>query len=658
MAFEASVHAKAIELVRLAVEMTTEAGSGHPSSAASLAHLVTVLLYNHMRYLPSVPHNGASDRLVLSEGHACPIVYAAGADLGIAIGENPEHLRPMTKKDAMRLREIDSPLDGHPNPAEGFPFFPAPTGSLGQGLSIAAGLALAARLDRIPKRIFCIIGDGESREGQVWEALDFLHDEGLSAVCPIFNSNFYGQSDKVSEQQSAEVNAAKLRAARFEVQVIDGHDPDQIRGALEEHARLSQGPDSRPFAIVARTVKGWGIPLMQGKGWHGKPVAREELKKALADLEETAARVGAKWTEGDLAIPPITAKVPLGSRAPGEVPSFRAALKKFGKEDLLAKGKLAPRRAYGIALRALGHADPRVVALDGDVSNSTFSQEFRDDPELTERFFECRIAEQNMCSAAAGLAAGGKLPFASTFGKFLLRAADQAEMAMIGRFNLKLVGSHVGVSPASDGPSQMGLADVAFFHAFSGILRDDGRPFFHILQPADAHAAYALTVAMASHDGPCYLRTIRPDVAFIYGEGTTFSIGGHHVLAEGRDLLIASAGLMLHESLAALEKLRPAGIEATLVDLYSLPIQEEALVRLAGENGGRVLSVEDNYCAGLGSALAGALAAAGGNHVLRQLYVRKFPKSGRSHDDVLRHVGLSADDIVKTAQEMLAGVTR
>src|SRR5919204_4808826 len=251
MALVASVHAKAIALIKLAIDMTTAAGSGHPTSAASLAHLVTLLMYNHMRYDPAYPNHPAADRLVLSEGHACPIVYAAAADLGIAIGKDPEHRRPMTRDDALRLRAIDSEIDGHPNPAEGFPFFPAATGSLGQGLSIANGLALAARLDGLDKRIFCLIGHGESREGQIWEALDFIADYRLTVVCPIFNCNGYGQSDHVSPQQSPEVTAAKLRGAGFDVQIIDGHSPTEIQQALEEHTAHSQNPAARPFAIVA-----------------------------------------------------------------------------------------------------------------------------------------------------------------------------------------------------------------------------------------------------------------------------------------------------------------------------------------------------------------------------------------------------------------------
>src|SRR5919202_2164316 len=271
MAFVASVHAKAIDLIKLSLDMTTAAGSGHPTSAASLAHLVTVLLYHHMRHDPADPSHPAADRLILSEGHACPIIYAAAADLGVAIGRDRAAWRPMTWQDALRLRDIGSEIDGHSNPAEGFPFFPAATGSLGQGLSIANGLALAARLDGLDKLIFCLIGDGESREGQIWEAVDFLMDHYLTAVCPIFNCNGYGQSGKVSAQQAPEVTAAKLRAAGLDVHVIDGHDPAAIQQALQAHATAAT-----PCAIVARTVKGWGFTSVLGSSVHGRAATEEE----------------------------------------------------------------------------------------------------------------------------------------------------------------------------------------------------------------------------------------------------------------------------------------------------------------------------------------------------------------------------------------------
>ena len=653
MALVASVHAKAIALIKLSLEMTTAAGSGHPTSAASLAHLVTLLMYHHMRYDPAYPNHPAADRLVLSEGHACPIVYAAAADLGLAIGQDPQHWRPMTRDEALRLRAIDSEIDGHPNPAAGFPFFPAATGSLGQGLSIANGLALAARLDGLDKRIFCLIGDGESREGQIWEAVDFLVDYHLTAVCPIFNCNGYGQSGRVSPQQAPEVTAARLRAAGVDVQVIDGHNPTAIQQALEVHAAHAQAAAATPCAIVARTIKGWGFTSVLGSNVHGRAATEEEKTQALAALDTTAQRLGASWSKGDLRIPPLPTTPAPGLQPVQPIPRFREALQRYGQEDMLATGKMAPRRAYGMALQALGHANPRVVALDADVRNSTYSENFLHDAALQERFFECRIAEQNMLSCAGGLAAGGKLPFVSTFGKFLERGYDQIEMGLMSGFPLKLVGSHVGVSLAADGPSQMALPDVAFFRAWTTLRSHAGKPLLYLLQPADAYAAYALTVAMAAHEGPCYLRTLRPDVPFLYNDTTAFALGGHHVLAEGHDLCIVAAGYMVHEAHKALPLLKEQGIEATLVDLYSLPFDDVAILQLVQENQGQVLTVEDNYGAGLGSAVADALAAHGGAYTLMQMYVRQIPKSGRTPDDVLRSLHLSAPDIVQTAVRML-----
>ncbi|HXH12957.1 MAG TPA: transketolase [Alphaproteobacteria bacterium] len=658
MAFEASVHAKAIELTKASIEMTTAAGSGHPTSAASLAHLVTILMYHHMRYDPADPCHPAADRLVLSEGHACPIIYAAAADLGIAIGRDHLARRPMTWQDALQLRDIDSEIDGHPNPAEGFPFFPAATGSLGQGLSIAAGLALAARLNGLDKRIFCLIGDGESREGQIWEALDFIIDYRLTAVCPIFNANAYGQSDAVSPQQSPTVTAAKLRAIGFDVQVIDGHNPSDIRQALTTHTVHCQTPYATPFAIVAQTVKGWGFASVMGSEVHGQAVPGGKKEAALAALDVVAQRVGAAWTAGDLQIAPMAMPAPPPLGPLRSALSFREALQQFGQEQVITQGKLATRKAYGLALRALGHARPDVVALDGDVRNSTYAEYFYEDPALRERFFECKIAEQHMISCAGGLAAGGQLPFVSTFGKFVMRGYDQAEIAFISRFPLKIVASHAGVSLAADGPSQMALPDVAFFRAWTTVRNRAGRPLLYLLQPADAYAAYALTLAMAEYDGPCYMRTLRPDVPFLYDDTARFHLGGHHVLAEGHDLLIVASGYMVHEARKALPTLRQQGIAASLVDLYSLPFDDDAIATLAQDHQGRVLTLEDNYGGGFGSAVADALSARANTVILHQMYVRQIPKSGRTPDDVLRYLGLSTDDIVKAAAELLATAAR
>src|SRR5688572_18044333 len=293
MSFEAAVHRKAIEIGKLSVVMTTAAGSGHPSTALSLAHLVTVLMYKQMRWDPKDPWNPTSDRLVLSEGHAVPIIYAALADLGAMIhdvGKGRESARPMTREDALALREINSPIDGHPHPQVGVPFFDAATGSLGQGLSVAAGLGAAAKMDNSPRDVYCLIGDGESREGNIWEAMDFIADHALINVIPIFNCNELAQSDYVSPQQSAETLAKKCEAFGFIARIIDGHDPEQIAKAFNELHVIKNG--SRPFAILARTVKGWGAAAEQGMGKHGTPVKKDKLAGVFSELDKTAKELG------------------------------------------------------------------------------------------------------------------------------------------------------------------------------------------------------------------------------------------------------------------------------------------------------------------------------------------------------------------------------
>ena len=653
MSFEAAVHAQAIELDKMSLEMTAAAGAGHPSTAMSLGHIVTVLMFHTMRWSPDYPSYPTSDRLVLSEGHAVPIIYAAACKLGVVVGKDPDKRRKLQPTDAKKLREWHSELDGHPNPMEGFPFFDAATGSLGQGLSVAAGLGEAARLDGLDKKIYCIIGDGESREGQITEALDYIMDHNLTNVLPIFNCNEYGQADRVSQQQSADRQTARLTAMGYNVKVVDGHAPTQVKAAFDAFIENAGSQNGKPMAVIAKTVKGWGSAVLQGGGWHGKPATGDALKKALAELDEKRVQLTTSLVSSDafeIQPPPQAApKEP----SQGEIPGFAEAMKKFDMESVLHTGKLATRRAYGVALRALGQVNDRVVVLDADVSNSTFADMFAKDNDLKDRFFECKIAEQNMFSVGAGLSAAGKIPFCSTFAKFVTRAYDQIEMAMNSGANLKIIGSHAGISLASDGPSQMSLPDVAWFHSLSTVKDHRGNPGCYVLQPADAYAAYALTGVMAEYEGMCYMRTLRPDTEFIYNEDVVFNLGGFEVLQEGRDVVLCAAGYMVHEANKALEILDKAGVSATLVDLYSLPFDNEKLMDLIGANNGYVLTLEDNYGGGIGSAVADALTESGDPFTLQQMHVRRIPKSAKTPEEMLQMCGLTAQDISKTVMKML-----
>lgn len=653
MSYEAAVHAQAIELDKMCLEMTAAAGAGHPSTCMSLGHIVTVLMFSAMRYSPEYPDYPTSDRLVLSEGHAVPIVYAAACKLGIKVGKDPENMRALKPEDAKTLREWKSELDGHPNPMEGFPFFDAATGSLGQGLSVAAGLGEAARLDDLDRRIYCIIGDGESREGQISEALDFVMDRKLTNVLPIFNANEFGQADRVSAQQGADRLKAKLEAYGYDVKMIDGHAPKQIKDVMDEFAKRSTDKGGKPMAVVARTVKGWGCPSMHGGGWHGKPAEGEALKRALAELDERRVELTSSLVSSDSFMIQPPAEMPERETKNGEMPSFSMMLRKLDMENVLHSGKMATRRAYGIALRALGQVNDRVVVLDADVSNSTFADIFRKEASLAPRFVECKIAEQNMFSVGAGLSAAGKIPFCSTFAKFVTRAYDQIEMAINSGANLKIIGSHAGISLASDGPSQMSLPDVAWFRSFSTMRDHRGNPGCYILQPSDAYAAYGLTAVMAEYEGCCYMRTLRPDTEFLYNDETVFNLGGFEVLNEGRDVLLVATGYMVHEANKALDLLDKAGIAATLVDAYSIPFDSEKMLDLANANGGYVITIEDNYGGGLGSAMADALTESGDAFTLEQMFVKRIPKSAKTPAEMLKMCNITAQDIVNTTMKIL-----
>jgi transketolase len=640
------LHAKAIDLGRLAIRATTAAGSGHPTTALSLSHLVAVLMYRVMRWTPADPGNRASDRLVLSEGHAVPILYAACADLGVVFGPDGER-RAMTERDLMTLREIGSSIDGHPNPVLGFPLFDAATGSLGQGLSVAAGLACAARVDGVTKRIFCLIGDGESREGQVWEALDFCADQRLGGVVAIFNCNTLGQSDYVSRAQDWEHLAAKAAAFGARVEIIDGHDPAAIERAL----RITE--DARPLVVIARTVKGWGVPSIGGPGHHGTPVKPEALAAVLAELDATARKLGVSdvGAQDFAALEIVPPAVAPAARAATHVPmSFGAALAKV--PALASAKKLSPRRAYGMALAALGDANEAVVALDADVKNSTYAETFA--KAHPDRYFEARIAEQNMVSVAAGLSAAGKIAFVSTFGRFLERAFDQIEMAIIGGARIKLVGTHVGVTLAADGPSQMALADVAFARALAHAVDAKGRSLA-VLTPSDAVSTYKLVLAMADYDGPAWLRAVRGDLPILYGEDESFPLRGSKVVrrpAEPPAVVLAASGYLVHSCLEAAAALERRGIATAVIDAYALPLDAAPILDMARNARAAILTVEDNYVGGLGSELAEASAALAAPITVESLGVRRIPKSGRTAADVLDYVGLSVPEIAAAAERL------
>ena len=598
------------------VRATSEAGSGHPSSCCSAADIVAALFFGEMRFDPADPQHDDNDRFVLSKGHAAPLLYAAWAEAGF-----------VDRADVLRLRELDCDLEGHPTPR--LPFVDVATGSLGQGICAAIGIALNARRLGSDYRTYVLVGDGESAEGSVWEAAAAGEHFALDSLCGITDVNALGQSRPTQWGHDMEAYAARWGAFGWHPIVVDGHDLGALLDAFSE-ARSTKG---RPTMILARTLKGKGIPQMEGKnGWHGKAI------KKGPDLDATLAALSEQVDPGVPApsIPPPPTRPPAETTPPGELPAPAYQL----------GDKVATREAYGTALAALGALDHRVVALDADVGNSTFSETF--EKAHGDRFYETYIAEQVMVGAAMGLASRGAIPFPSTFACFLTRASDFVRMAGIGGANIKFAGSHAGVSIGEDGPSQMALEDLAMMRGVPGCA---------VLYPCDGMSAERLVAVAAAYDGMAYIRTSRPKTEVIYSPSDEFTVGGSHVLRESPDdvATVVTAGVTIFEALAAYDRLRREGVAIRVIDVYSVqPIDADTLIRCGLQTGHRLISVEDHYVAGgLGDAVSEAVADQG--ITVSRLAVREVPRSGKSAE-LLDRYGISAGHIV-TAVKRQVGAT-
>jgi len=594
------------KLRRHSLESTAHAGSGHPTTCMSCAEILSVLYFDEMRFDPADPSGRRADVFVLSKGHAAPILWAVLKEAGCI-----DH-------DLLTLREYNSPLEGHPTPT--VPWVRVATGSLGQGLTAAAGMAWARKVDGEPGRIYCLLGDGEAAEGSVWEAASFASFYGLDNVCAILDVNRLGQSGPTMYQHHLEVYEARLKAFGWETAVVDGHDVEALRGVFRR-GRETRG---KPFAVVARTIKGKGVSFLEDKeGWHGKPVKKgEELERALKELGDTSVtlRVEPRRYEGP---------APRPSPPPSLTPEYA-----LGQE-------VATREAYGTALAKLGRSSPQVVAIDGDTKNSTFSERFK--AVAPERFAEGYIAEQNMVGAALGMSTEGKIPFVSTFACFMSRAYDFIRMAGYSRPpHLVLCGSHAGVSIGEDGPSQMALEDLAMMRAITAST---------VLYPSEAVSAERLVETAARTPGIVYIRTTRPKTKVLYGNEEPFPVGGSKTLRTGKDdaVTLVAAGITVPEALQAHEVLAREGLAARIIDLYSVkPLDEETLRRAARETRGIVTVEDHSVCGGIGEAVAGVVAGAVPVEILG---VRTVPRSGKP-DELMKAHGISADAIVAAVRRL------
>ena len=589
-----------------AVRASAKAASGHPTSSMSAADLAAVLLAEHFRYDFDDPKNPANDRLVFSKGHASPLVYglfrAAGA---------------IDEEEFMTYRQYGSRLEGHPTPV--LPWVDVATGSLGQGLPIGVGMALAGkRLDQVPMRTWVICGDSEMAEGSMWEAAEHAAFYELDNLCAIVDVNRLGQRGETMHGWDLSSYSSRFQAFGWHTIEIDGHDVEQIDAAYREAAATT----GKPTAVVAKTLKGKGYSKVEDQeGWHGKAVAEEAVEE-LGGIRN------------------ITVDV----RKPdaGQPRRFEVSGGDSPRYDV--GSKVATRKAYGEALAWVGAERGDVVGLDGEVSNSTFAEIFRD--AHPERYFEMYIAEQQMVAAAVGMQVLGWKPFASTFAAFLSRAYDFVRMAAISRANIALCGSHAGVSIGEDGPSQMALEDIAALRAVGGST---------VLYPCDGNQTVKLVRAMADVDGISFLRTSRPDLPVIYDADEGFPVGGSKVVrsTENDDVTIVGAGVTLHEALKAAELLDADGIEARVIDLYSVkPVDSETL-RAAAEETRGIVTVEDHWAeGGLGDAVLDALSDTDSRPPVVKLAVREMPRSGKPAE-LLAAAGIDAEHIADAARQLV-----
>lgn len=605
----------AADLAIDSIRSTTEAGSGHPTSAMSSAHLISVLFSSHLRYDFDNPKSPSNDRLVVSKGHAAPVLYAAYKAAGV-----------ISDDDLMSLRKHGSLLEGHPVPR--LPWVDTATGSLGQGLPIGVGMALTGKREELGFTVWVLLGDSEMAEGSVWEAMGTASHYGLSNLIGIMDMNRLGQRGATQLEWNSPAYASRAQAFGWHAIEIDGHDVEAINRAYDEAAAISD----RPVLIIARTVKGHGVSeIADRNGWHGKPLPADLSERAIEELG------GYRGVKISVAKPDTVAPVPT---APTAVPKLVEYVRPTYEEDV------ATRQAYGDTLQALGAVRPDIYVLDGEVGNSTFANIF--ESAFPDRFFEMFIAEQLMIGAAVGMAALGKTTFSSSFAAFLTRAYDFIRMASVSGVSIRICGSHAGISIGQDGPSQMGVEDIAMMRAVYGST---------VLCPSDGPSTVRLVEQMADLEGISYLRTMRGATPILYSTDEEFPIGGSKVLAgyegDGARVTVVGSGIGVIEALAAAKSLTADGIKVRVIDAYSIkPIDAMGISRAAAETGA-VITVEDHHPeGGLAEAVLAGLATEGVSARFRSLAVRNMPGSA-SPEELRDDAGISAGAIVAAVRDLV-----
>ncbi|HSK92842.1 MAG TPA: transketolase [Candidatus Angelobacter sp.] len=591
------------------IRSSSAAGSGHPTSSMSAADLMSVLLSKYLRYDFGTPDDPRNDHLIFSKGHASPLLYAMYKAAGA-----------ITDEEMLTFRDFGSRIEGHPTPV--LPWVDVATGSLGQGLPISVGVALAGkRMDRLPFRVWCLCGDSEMAEGSMWEAFESAGFNQLDNLIAIIDVNRLGQTGPTMHGWDLDAYQRRAEAFGWHAIQVDGHDVAAIDEAMAKAVETT----GRPTVIIAKTEKGHGVEAVSDQpGKHGKPLDEEA-----AAIEQLG---GARNVRVDVPKPDITGGPHVFETGDLTLPSYEPGTKE------------ATRKAFGDALVALGRADGKVIAIDGEVGNSTYTELFSE--ALPERFVQSYIAEQQMIANAVGMQVRGWKPFAATFAAFLARAYDFVRMAAVSRANIKLAGSHAGVSIGEDGPSQMALEDLAAFRAVHGST---------VLYPSDANATAALVPLMAEQPGIVFMRTTREKTPILYDPGEEFRIGGSRVVRQSNDdaVTLVGAGITLHEAIAAADELANEGISARVIDLYSVKPIDAETIRAAARETGAIVTVEDHWPeGGLGDAVLDVLAGEQPHPPVVKLAVRDMPGSG-TPAELLHAAAIDADCIAKAARDLV-----
>ncbi|XP_072522220.1 transketolase [Salminus brasiliensis] len=596
------------------IRATTAAGSGHPTSCCSVAEIMSVLFFHTMKYRPDDPKNPNNDRFVLSKGHAAPALYSMWTETGF-----------LKESELVSMCQVDSALEGHPTPKQ--QFVDVATGSLGQGLGVACGMAYTGKyFDKASYRVYCLLGDGEMSEGAVWEAMAFASYYQLDNLVAILDINRLGQSEPAPLQHHVEKYQRRCEAFGWHAIIVDGHSIEELCKALTQ-------PRHQPTAIIAKTIKGKGIPVAEDKmGWHAKVLPKDMAEGVIRDLQSRILNSNKRMypatpTED---APPVSLR---NARMPN-APSYKPG------------EKVSTRKAYGMALAKLGRYNERVVAMDVDTKNLTYSEIFKN--EHPNRFVECYSAEQNMVSVATGCAARERnIVFASGLATFFTRAYDQLRMATISESNINLCGSHCGLSIGEDGPAHMGLEDLAMFRAL---------PNATVFYPSDGVSTEKAVELAANTKGVCYIRTSRPENAIIYNSNEDFHVGQAKVVCQSKEdqVTVVGAGVTLHEALAAAEQLKKERIYIRVIDPFTIkPLDAKVIMDHARSTRGRILTVEDHYYeGGLGEAVCSTLVNESG-FVLQRLAVPHVPRSGKM-SDLLKIYGIDRESIVQAVRKMIS----